>query len=203
MTGFTQINLQRLSEIIGEQELRNIISGFSCPMNADVETFLIRSASLFAKQGIAATHLVFASYQGKQCLAGYFTLANKHFHIDIDRRGMNSELRRRLAKFGQFDSAIKKRIISAPLIAQLGKNYSSGYAKLITGRELLKMACDTVKEIQLALGGRFVYLECEDKSGLVEFYESNGFYNFGQRPLDPDETGLKGKYLVQMLKYLR
>ncbi len=180
-----------MSEVIGEQELRNIISDFSCPMNADVETFLIRSASLFAKQGIAATHLVFASYQGKQCLAGYFTLANKHFHIAIDKRGMNSELRRRLAKFG------------APLIAQLGKNYSSGYDKLITGRELLKMACNTVRDIQLALGGRFVYLECEDKPGLVEFYESNGFYNFGQRQLDPDETGLKGKYLVQMLKYLR
>jgi len=53
------------------------------------------------------------------------------------------------------------------------------------------------------IGGRIVYLECEDKSHLIQFYESNGFVSFGQRPLDRDETEvLSGKYLIQMLKYL-
>ena len=201
MTGYTQINLKRLFGIIDEKTILDILSGFSCPLNEDVETFLSRSAIPFARQGIAATHLVFASYQGKQRLAGYFALANKHFHVDIGKRILNGDLRRRLAKFGQFDNDLKKRIISAPLIAQLGKNFTSGY-NLITGDEILKMACDTIKEIQINLGGKFVYLECEDKLGLVDFYQRNGFYKFGQRPLDLDETGVKGKYLVQMLKYL-
>ena len=49
--------------------------------------------------------------------------------------------------------------MSTPLIAQLGKNYQHGYNTLITGDELLKLACDKVKEIQLSLGGRFVYLD--------------------------------------------
>ena len=203
MTGYSQINLQRLPDIIGEKATLDIISGFSCPLNEDVEAFLSRSAIPFAKQGIAATHLIFASYQEKPRLAGYFTLANKHFHVDMGKHILNSDLRKRMAKFGQFDNDLKKRIISAPLIAQIGKNFAPGCSSLITGDEILKLACDTIKEIQINLGGRFVYLECEDKLGLIEFYKRNGFYLFGKRSLDADETGIQGKYLVQMVKYLR
>ena len=53
------------------------------------------------------------------------------------------------------------------------------------------------------LGGRFVYLECEDKPKLIDFYAENGFCEFDRRPLDRDETDLSGDYLVQMLKYLK
>ena len=45
-------------------------------------------------------------------------------------------------------------------------------------------------------------MECEDTPKLREFYEANGFFSFWKRPLDADETGMKGNYLVQMLKYL-
>jgi len=65
------------------------------------------------------------------------------------------------------------------------------------------MACDKVAQVQEMIGGKIVYLECEDKPYLIQFYESNGFVNFGQRTLDRDETEvLSGKYLIQMLKYL-
>jgi hypothetical protein len=64
------------------------------------------------------------------------------------------------------------------------------------------MACEQVKKVQLVLGGRYVYLECEDKPALLEFYERNGFCQFEKRKLDSDETGLTGEYLVQMLKYI-
>lgn len=94
--------------------------------------------------------------------------------------------------------------MSAPLIAQLGKNYFHQYNELITGDELLKLACDKVKEIQLSLGGRFVYLECEDKEKLLDFYGSNGFVNFGKRFMDKDEEEkMDGKYLIQMMKYIK
>ncbi|MCU5941466.1 N-acetyltransferase, partial [Clostridioides difficile] len=53
-------------------------------------------------------------------------------------------------------------------------------------------------------GGKIVYLECEDKPKLIEFYKDNGFVDFGKRSLDKDETdSLDGGYLVQMLKYLK
>lgn len=74
---------------------------------------------------------------------------------------------------------------------------------MITGDELLKLACDKIKSIQDEIGGKVTYLECEDKPKLIEFYESNGFVNFGKRELDKDEKDdLSGQYLIQMLKYL-
>lgn len=87
-----------------------------------------------------------------------------------------------------------------PLIGQLGKNYYNGYNDLISGDILLKLACDKVKEAQDILGGRFVFLECEDKPQLKDFYESNGFVCFAKRNLEKDERERNtGDYLLQML----
>ena len=102
-----------------------------------------------------------------------------------------------------YDSDTKGYCIAAPLIAQIGKNYAGGYNSLISGDELLKMACDKVSDAQLDIGGKVTYLECEDKPQLLQFYERNGFCVFDRRDLDPDETDLDGEYLVQLLKYLR
>ena len=88
------------------------------------------------------------------------------------------------------------------MIGQLGKNYANGYNNLITGEELLKLALDKVQEMQHIVGGKIVYLECEKKEQLIEFYSQNGFVNFGTRTLDRDETNLTGEELVQMLKYM-
>ena len=57
--------------------------------------------------------------------------------------------------------------------------------------------------VQAVLGGKFVYLECEDKDALLNFYGDNGFVIFGKRDLDRDERDRQsGQYLVQLLKYL-
>ena len=134
-------------------------------------------------------------------LVGYFTLAPKTFFVK--KGNLTSNLRRRVSKFGTYDENIKGYTIPAPLIAQLGKNFTNGLNNLITGDELLKMACDKIKSIQNDVGGKITYLECEDKPKLIEFYETNGFVNFGKRSLDKDEKDdLSGNYLVQMLKYL-
>lgn len=93
--------------------------------------------------------------------------------------------------------------LSAPLIGQLGKNFANGYDNLIPGDVLLKLATDKVRAIQAVLGGKFVYLECEDKDALLNFYGDNGFVIFGKRDLDRDERDRQsGQYLVQLLKYL-
>ena len=201
MTGFKIVNLKILVEETGEEQVRQLLSGFSCPLNLDVENFLQRKAVEFSKQGFSQTHLVFASYKGEPRIAGYFCLANKYIAVSSAR--MSSTMRKRIARFSVYDKRIKSYCLSAPLIAQLGKNYSNGMNRLISGDELLKIACEKVSKIQLDLGGKFAYLECEDKPKLIEFYTSNGFCEFDRRELDADETGLDGKYLVQMLKYIR
>lgn len=204
MTGFKIVNLKKLINAIGEDEVKRILSDFSCPNNADVEKYLKTKAIEFAKHGWAQTHLVYASYKHEPVLVGYFALADKYIHIDAHHTKMSSTLRKRISAFATYDQDLKCYRMTAPLIAQLGKNFSHNYNKLITGDELLQIACDKVKSIQVDLGGKFTYLECEDKPILVDFYERNSFWNFGRRPLDADEKDDFGTpYLIQLLKYLR
>lgn len=204
MLGYTTVNLQDVSEEMGTEQLESIISDFLCPYNADVEDFLRWKAIEFSKQRISSTYLVFASYQKQPVLVGYFAITQKYFHINLNQRGtIGSRLRKRIHKFATYDEELCRHIIVSPLIGQLGKNYNHGYDSLITGDELLKIACDVVREGQRIFGGKLVYLECEDVPALLRFYENNGFVSFGKRELDGDERDkLKGQYLIQLMKYL-
>lgn len=204
MSGYIGVNLRDIifDETLGESVAKELLSSFSCPLNPDVEQFLKHTAIEFSKQSISSTYLIMASYKNEYVLVGYFALANKIFCIDKDSLP-NKTWKKRMTKFGQFDRAIQRYTISAPLIGQLGKNYTNGYNKLITGDELLKLALDKVREMQSIVGGKIVYLECEQKEKLIDFYSQNGFVNFGTRALDRDETpNLSGDSLVQMLKYM-
>lgn len=203
MTGYVLVNLKEMIDKLGEERVKNdFLSNFSCPQNKDVEEFITLKAIEFAKQAIAATHLVFTSYKNETVLVGYFTLANKTFFVS-EKATINSNLKKRLQKFAQRNEGSKGYNITAPLVAQLGKNFTNGYNKLITGAELLKIACDKVQEIQQNLGGKVIYLECDDCDKLLEFYRNNGFYCFHKREKDKHEQS-KGSplYLMQLLKYV-
>ena len=205
MTGYRVVNLKILIEELGEDAAKAILSDFSCPLNRDVEFFLSKKAIDFAKQGWAQTHLVFASYKNQWVLVGYFALSNKYIRISAKWLGKaSSSLRRRISKFATYDSNVKSYFLAAPLIAQLGKNYTNGYNALITGDELLTEACEKIKRLQIDVGGKFAYIECEDKEKLIDFYSRNGFCEFDIRYLDRDEVDkLEGDYLVQLLKYIK
>jgi hypothetical protein len=201
MTGYSIVSLKDMIDELGEKKSKELLSQFSCPLNADVEIFLHNSAIELAKQSVSATHIVLSSYKQTTVIVGYFTLANKN--IIVSHNSISKTLKKKIGKFGTYDPDRKGYIISAPLIAQLGKNYSNNYNTLITGDELLLMACKKVSKVQELIGGKIAYLECEDKPALIDFYTSNGFVNFGQRKLDRDETELfTGHCLIQMLKYL-
>lgn len=201
MSEYSVSNLNWMIEELGEDRVSEILSDFSCPKNGDVEYFLRKKAILFAKNGFSQTHLVFTTYQDKIVLVGYFTLANKY--IAVSGKALSETNRKRLCKFAIYDNTMRKYCMAAPLIAQLGKNYRNGYNKLITGDELLKIACEKVRRTQLELGGKFVYLECEDKPKLKDFYKRNGFCIFDARKLDADERHIEGEYLLQLIKYLK
>lgn len=212
MEGYRRIGLKQLLRLTEEtpesmslEKLRDLLSAFYCPFPNDVEDFLRTKAIEFEKQGTAATHLIMTSHKGNLVLVGYFTLASKYVHVEVknNRYRLGSKLKQRLKKFGVYEADLKKQIIPMPLIGQLGKNYANGYHELISGDELLQIACDTVRESQALVGGRTVYLECEDTPRLIQFYEENGFKIFGRRELEPKEGRyFKGEYLLQLLKYL-
>lgn len=201
MTGYKIANLDIFLENIGEEKTKELLADYLCPMNPDIEDFLKRNAIQFSKQGLAKTHLVFASKNGQWVLAGYFTLTTKVFLIKRSKK-LGSRLCARIRKFAQIVAETDTYQISAPLIAQLGKNYADHNDSLITGNELLKLACDKVRLIHSEIGGKVVYLECEDKPKLRDFYERNRFLEFDRRPLDKSDRDLfKADFLIQMLRY--
>ena len=196
------VNLLILLDEIGEQRTKDLLSSFTCPLSQDVEYFLQKKSIDFARQGWAQTHLIFTSFKGSPALVGYFTLASKV--ITVPGKNISKTVKKRISNFSTYDNAIEAYCLSAPLIAQLGKNFSNSYNKLITGNELLSIACDKVSSVQFDLGGRFAYLECEDIPALIEFYKSNGFFEFDKRNLDSDEVEMHtGSYLVQLLKRIK
>lgn len=199
ITGYKCILLSDLIDELGKDRAKRILSEFSCPLNKDVEDFIRYKAIIFAEQRIASTYLIFTSYKNEVVLIGYYSIANKV--LSVKKSALSSNYRKRISKFARFSDISNSYVLTAPLIAQLSKNFSNGYNNLISGEELLQMACESVNYFQLLSSGKVVYLECEDHPALLEFYRRNGFYDFGKRTLDKDEA-IDGEYLIQMLKYL-
>lgn len=199
---YTVINLLDLLIEIGEAEVTSVLSDFCCPLAPDVECFIRKKAVDFAQRGWAQTHLVFATKDREQILVGYFTLALKVITIPV--KNVSKSVQKRISSFSTYDMTIDAFCLSAPLIAQLGKNYLNNYNILISGDNLLTIACDKISSVMKDLGGRFSYIECEDKPALINFYERNNFFVFDRRSLVSNEEGLfSGKYLVQLLRYIK
>lgn len=202
MTGYKIISLADMLSELEESEVKDELSSFSSPKNKDIEDFLKNKAIQFARQNLAPTNLVYANCDKGSFLCGYFTITIKT--IEVEKKFVGFNTFNKLKKFGTYDKDCKKCTIPAPLIAQLGKNYADKCDELIDGATLLQMACEEVKKAQFIIGGKVVYLECEDTEKLTSFYSRNGFKEFARRTLDSDEqSSFNEQYLVQMLKYLK
>jgi hypothetical protein len=167
------------------------LSTYACPQNRDIEDFLRVKAIDFSLQGIAQTHLVIARVLDEPELVGYFALANRI--ADVPLSMLSKSYQKKVGKFSVFTPE-GTSMIPMPLIAQLGKNYNKTLTARISGTELLRIACEKVMAIQSELGGRCVYLECEDTPFLTDFYHENGFRRFS-----PDM--LESGQLARMIKY--
>lgn len=192
------ISLKDMYDSLGEVKLKELLDDFKCDLNNDVEYFIKTKSIEFMKLDLARTFVVTSTYKSKNVIVGYFSLTSKV--TTVKKSILSKTMAKRLARFSEKNDIKDYYVIPLPLIGQLGKNYKNNYNELISGDELLKMACNKVKEAQNILGGKFAFLECEDKPKLKEFYESNGFVCFGKRELDKEERGkTSGNYLLQML----
>lgn len=194
-----QINILDILDMYGEDSCREILSTFICHLNVDVADFIYNKAIEFAKQRIAITFLVFRETEKGNVLAGYYTLANKFVAVSADM--LSKTLRKRIAKFSQYDANLDRYLISMPLIAQLGRNYSETAREYsISGSDLLDLACQNIKKVQHIIGGKTTYIECASNPKLHEFYVRHNFIPFGERKKDKDELA-DSPILVQMLRY--
>lgn len=177
--GYNVVRLKDMYLAIGEKEVKELIKDFECPLNKDIEYFLKQKAIEFSKQDIARTFLVTMPHKGENVIVGYFSIANKT--TEVSKNMFKGKSKKRFLRFAMYRPEYERYCISLPLIGQIGKNYHNSYDKLISGDILLKLACDKIKEVQEIIGGRIVYLECEDKEVLKEFYERNRFCLFWKK----------------------
>lgn len=180
----------------GEPALVKLLSGFSCPKNPDVERFLKKSAIEFTKKNQSVTYLVFSKDNGE--MLGYFTLALKP--LTIRGETVSKTTKRKLLRVSELDESSDTYTMSAYLIAQLGKNYTGGRDKEITGEELIELAWMVIEEAQYMFGGMVTFLEAENEEKLISFYRNNRFSQFDTRQTasgtdEPHE-------LVQLLRLL-
>ena len=183
-------------EEAGEPALAELLSGFYCPKNPDVEQFLKKSAIEFTKKNQSVTYLVVSAEDVR--LLGYFTLALKP--LTVRGETVSNTMKRKLLRISELDEKSDTYTMSAYLVAQLGKNFSESGGTEITGAELLKLAWDKIKEIQYLGGGVVTFLEAENEERLLSFYRDNRFSQFDTRQTasDTDEP----HELVQLLRLL-
>ena len=150
---YSVINIRKYLESddprLGEEDLIQILSEFSCEKNPDVERFLKKSSIEFTKKNQSITYIVLSIDDGE--LLGYFTIALKP--LTVRGETVSNTVKKKLLRVSELDEETQTYTMSAYLIAQLGKNFTNGANEKITGAELLEAAWNKVEEIQYQAGG--------------------------------------------------
>lgn len=197
---YSVINIRKYLESdnpkLGEDDLVQILSEFSCERNSDVERFLKNSAIEFTKKNQSVTYLVFSVEDGE--LLGYFTIALKP--LTVRGEAVSNTAKRKLLRISELDEETQTYTMSAYLIAQLGKNFANGADKRITGEELLEAAWNKIEEIQYRAGGVVTFLEANNEDKLLDFYKDNRFQKFDTRQTVSNNE--EPHELVQLLRLL-
>lgn len=165
-------NILKIIAKDGEDELRTTLSSFSCGINKDIQDFLQFKAIDFAKRKMSITYLVYEEETGQ--VLGFFTLAHKVLNIPAE--GMSNTVLRRMDRYSKLDEKTNSYLVSAFLLAQLGKNYAISEDRRISGSELMDCVDFVLKDIQFRVGGGVVYLDSLENEHLISFYENNAGY---------------------------
>ena len=171
-----------LKEFNGD-ELHKLLSTFSCPLNPDVQDFLLTKAIRFEQSDNARTYLILSEETG--LILAYFSVSFKELSLK------NFEISK--TKVRSLDGISKKsEKVKTYLIGQIGKNYSIENNN-IRLKIIMEMIWSVLNEAQSLVGGRVVILECQDIDKLVKTYQDEGFTILPNE--DPD-TKLLTLYIV-------
>ena len=190
---FNVVNIVDLISSVGEDEVRSALEEFQCTQNPEIEFFLKSNAVDFAKRKISVTHLILDN-NGQ--IAAYFTLTHKPAYISAESLSKSSI--KTLSRYAVLDKDSNSFNISAFLIAQFGKNSSYKGNRSISGNKMMDFCFEILETVQKQVGGGIVFLECENKKPLLNFYqnENNNFRIYGERFSEAENT----KY-IQLLKF--
>ena len=197
---YSVLNILDLVASVGIENTNEFIEGFTTrikgdadPLNQDIEDFLKKNSIQFAKEKKSITYLV--CDEDNRDILGYFTLAHKAIEVPSD--GLSKSTIRRIEKYAQFHPTLGSYVISAFLLAQIGKNYGIEEERRITGDALMTIAFLELQNIQHRIGGGLVYLDSEANAKLIQFYQNKqSFRLFGERISSKD-----GKRYLQYMKF--
>lgn len=182
------VSLRSLLEQMDEEDiLRDILFLFESKdcegthSSKDIKAFLHNKSKAinFEKQGISRTYLVFYNEDNFSYLAGYFSIANKNLQISENNFNRLANSKQRLFQEIGYKSDKKNFISPAILLGQFGKNFNVPEGlkshQIVNGNDLMASAIEVIKEAYNLIGGKVLYLECEDHKKLTGFYERHGF----------------------------
>ena len=192
-----QINILDMMKMYGENSCKTVLSTFMCPLNLDVGDFIHNKAVEFSRQRIAITFLVFKETETNSAFVGYYTLANKF--VSIASAHLSKTLQKKIAKFSQYDDSLERFMVSMPLIAQLSRNFNPDLPFNIAWADLLFMALQRVLDVEYLIGGKTVYIECNNHPKLLDFYSASSFLAFDKR--NKQGSVDENDVLIQILKY--
>ena len=179
---------------LGEDDLLQVLSEFSCEKNPDVERFAKEQSIEFARKQQSVTYLVFSMEDAE--LVGYFAITIKP--ITVNAEPFSNTTKKKLARVSDLNEQNHTYNLAAYLIAQLGKNYHNNANERITGEELLGLALTQAQQLQYLAGGMVVFLETSNDEKLLSFYKDNGFQQFDSRLSESSDHEL-----IQLLKLLK
>lgn len=158
---------------IDKEEIKEVLLGFSCPLNHEVENFVHNKALDFERVGLARTYLIYAYLEDDNIfvLVALYSLGQGHIEID---RNLSRATKKKI--FGS-TYAIGKSVKTL-LIGQLSKNYTTNNNQYITGDVLMQIIFQKIKEIHSIFPSVVIHIDCEDKEKLRLFYEKSGFELF-------------------------
>lgn len=194
MDSIAYINILDMIKSVGEESVRKLLSSFECRQNPEIESFVKNNAIDFSKRKISITYLLLNQLGD---LLGIFSLTHKAIEIKAD--GLSSTANKKMQRYAKLDEQTRSYMVSAYLIAQFGKNYRFGKDTQISGQELMGQTLDKLYDVQHEIGGGVVYLECEDKQILRNFY-TNSENRF--RPFSERYSGEEGIKYIQMMRFL-
>lgn len=178
----------------GEEYFYSIAESFKSP-NKDVENFLKTKAVQATKLNTATTYLVYTEVSPIEIdLIGYFSLAMKM--LTIKKSSLSSSKEKIISRFGYYDDDSDSYKVPAVLVAQFGRNFNNESSS-IPGTNLMDIALMQIKTVLSFLSGKTVFLECEKKKKLIDFYSDKGFI-----ALDNEVISKDSKELMQMYRLL-
>ena len=189
--------LNNQNEELGEDDLIQLLSEFSCEKNPDVEKFVKEQSIEFAKKQQSVTYLVFSTEDAE--LVGYFAITIKP--IAVNAEPFSNTVKKKIARVSELNELNHTYNLAAYLIAQLGKNFSNGANNRITGEELLGLAIKQIQQLQYLVGGMVVFLETVNEEKLLSFYKNKGFQEFDSRLSEAADR--EPHELIQLLKILK